>query len=976
MNQPIIRAIESALDPLRQVSKSPRHFQALVDLTGAFLDGRRTEACADGRERLSSLELTRQFSIWLDDIGGDFRSAAFVKLSEAIDLARLKHGWPLCAPPVPVQLPQQPSTLRGDVPHDLTDAMNWCRARQQQVVRPITDAEEGVGELILSLILDCGVTSQRYLMGVLRSISGGLSAGGTFYWTNTVGRSPGSGRYLEFRRVFLQEVSAILAIRFGDAAWRGLSDPRSEHRRPSRAARDYLKRVVALRLRALDVPAKHIPRSIDHVLRAGIALLRTRIPGYLAAFSRGDLKATSVPEPAFLRLLGIDHAHMSPDQEMAGPTEEVENDERETPDNPFSRTLVRELSATFLSSRKPVEAAAAIAHWRQTRDQVTPPSIDALCAWVESQLGKLEPSVPTGSTSRIVREALQIAPVVAGTFGMADPRAMSVDDLIEARSVMADVVSDWSDPGATVRRASRFVDYCVRCSNPEIEKIGQLAESKTPDANLITFADIKRAMQALESGRVYVKDAEMLRNQLTFLAACSMTLRSSEARGLLFEELAYVPPAGTHERPMMVIAVQPNVLRGLKTLLSRRYVPDVVVDTEIAEYLILLVEDCGDAGPSAGIFGSASFTAPNRDWAVGRPAQAVLQAITKDSAIRPYHLRHSAASRILLALASRFIDLSPIRSIPFVSEAIALSDRIGDELINAFDLRRDLLWMVAIVMGHSNPGTTANNYLHVLDLLLYAAIVDRLPKASFAMLAAASGIPRSSVYRLAAAADPGSSTFMQSVERANPARLHRNDIVEVKNQISCLPKPQLFQLLKIAYEKARTASDHVGSGVRADFESEGLLRSFVTLRQQQSGRKRKEKVPRHDMEDLGGDRGFVPYPLSTLESTAAAVALCDALESLPLEELPTLRSAILAYVVGGYTAKTRIRFPSEVQARAFVRAMDGRPSISVQLWPEIPTGKERLTVSITVRGQANDRGSRTAFRWVFQMLAAITLART
>lgn len=975
MNSSISSVIGGVLKNLRPVSKGEDHFQELVSIVWKFLNGSRDTACSDGEPRHSSLDLNKQFSRWADKLSGDARFQAFVRLAETIEHARTHLGWPLCAPPIPIQIPQQPSTLRGDMPHDLSDAQLWQSARQRQNFRRIVDVDEGIGELVLSLILDGGVVSYARLRAMLRSISTGISAAGPLFWTNTVDSSPVAGRYLEFRRVLLEPVTAILAMRFGAQAWQKLSTDISGTRSARRDAKHYLEMAIDTRLRALNVPRKCHPRSIDHLMSAGTALLRARIPGYLAAFARGDLKSTSVPDPVFLRLIGFEGAQRPSTPEgagFAGDTEIVGSNEGV---NPFVVTLVAEISDVLSASRRPDFVMASIAQWRQDRQAAIPPSVDALMDWVESLLGRLEPAKPTGSTTRITREAMLIAPLIAGTFGMKNPRELTVDDLVEARSEMADIVSDWLEPAATVRLISKFVDFCARCSNPEITKIGQLAEAKTPDADLLTFADIKRAIAILESGRVYVKSPEMLRNQLTFLAACSMTLRSSEARGLLFGEIKIAQPADSDAPPALVVQVRPNCLRDLKTLLSERNVPDVIVDPEIAENLIVLVSSAGSSGQSDGIFGGAAFVSSNEDWLVGRPVQTLLQGITSDRAMRPYHLRHSAASRLLVALASRFLDLSSISWIPFVGEAIALSDRIGNELINEFDLRRDLLWIVGMTMGHSFPGTTANNYIHVLDLLLYAAISDRLESPSFSMIASATGLPRSSAYRLAGGDISCGQNLARAVERAHTGRVRRYDAVDSSVSDRSDSQPMLFRRLKSIYEEIVSVC---GGGVGADAYcagQDGLLAGFRFLHEQRSGRKG-VITPRHSMCVLDGPNlRVIPYPLRSLEATTAAMVLCDALESLPLMQGPTARSAVMAYVQGGHTTKARIRFPSQELAFAFVSAMQRCHAVSVKCVNSTGTRDEQATVSITARGQANERGSREGFRWVFQMLSAIQLAK-
>lgn len=956
--------IETAFSELRSVSRDERHWLDFVELIHRHLGHASRGLCADGRSRLSSMALMIELSPWLDAIPRASRHQTFVRLSSAIEHVRNDLGWPLCAPPVPVELPQVPSAIRGRMPHDAALAHGWQDLRFGSRVPAITDDAEGVGELILSLVLDSGVVSQRLLRAVLRGIARGIQACGTLLWVNVIDSNP-STRYLEYRRVLLQPLTAILAVRFGPHAGLLMEAPR----RSRDALNQRLLGAVRLRLTRLGSDPQSMPTAVRQLMAAANARLIMYLPVFLAAYARGHLRSTSLPDRAFLRLAGVNVRQTDRTQANADSPDDPPPRASTDSVNPFAVPLVDSLRACLTVSRRPGAVLAEMDRWIRARAPDVPPSAMALLDWTRSRLSTREPSQASGSTSRIVGDTLHIAPLVIGSLGTCDPCCVSVDELIVLRGEMTDIASDWPDPAGAARLLGRFVLYCARRSDPTVITLGQLAESKTPDANLLSFVEVRRLQDDLQSGRLYVRDPEMLGNLLTFLAACCLTLRSSEARGMLYDEITLTQSPGVDSAPpMLVLRVRRNALRTLKTAMSRRNVPDVIADPVIVEPLVLLVAQRAPRHGSDGIFGAAGFKRPSDDWSVGRPLQAAMQNITGDLQVRPYHLRHSAASRLLLALASRFIDLSPIKVLPFVREAAELSDRVGDLLINRSDLHRDLLWVVAHTMGHSSPRTTTQDYVHVMDLLLHAALTDRLPPPPVRILVKASGRPKPTAYRHLS---DGVDGLLLAMERAHPGLIRRHAPADLSDGAARESRPTLFEALRDLYRRV-TGLDPSDASIDDARNPEilRLLRGLQHLSTQRSGR-RGALAARHGLRRRDRDGLFVPRELRTPESTSAAVALCDALESLPLVDLAVISDTLEAYVSGAHTTKPRIRFGTAQKAAAFVDALTHAQSatrfgVEARVLCEDPQ-----VAQIQVSGAESERCSREAIRWVFQILAAI-----
>lgn len=966
----MIRATESqiteAFGPIRRFARSNHHWALLIQSVRDHLTGDSTEQCTDGVIRLSADRLLQQLSSWLCAVPREHLMAAHVALTNAIDHVRLDLGWPICAPPIPIRPKILPSALRGEFPHDAAIAAIWAEARAADTAPEIRDENEGVGELLLALVLDNGIGCRRLLDALLRQAALKVQTAGGYYWLNVIQPHPTS-QYVEFRRVLLRPGPAMLCIRFGAQAWSLLGAGRPGTCVSPRQSGDRLLQAIVSRLDRAGVPPQWHPKSMTHVMRAAAAFLRLRQPGFVAAYATGALQSTSVPDHAFLRQLGIRALPVetsvlnSPAGSASGEMEDL------NALNPFCAGLVESFRQPLEVSRRPDQVIDALDVWKTAT--APPPSACALAEWSISRLKRLTRGVASGSTTRVVQHTLALAPIVFGLFGRADPCQMGLEDLTLAQWEMIDLVLDRSDPVGTARLISQFLLFCAQCTDSSIKTFGRLSISKTPNANLFAFGEMDRASTRLRNGRFHTPGPDMEKNMLTLMAAGSITLRTSEARGLLGSELHLVGDSKATKSQSVTACARNNTNRNLKNRHSERNLPGVITSEAQEQILVERARSIAASGSCEGVFGAAEFKKPNEDWQVARPLQRLMQEISGDPSMRPYHLRHSAASRVLLALCARFIDLSSIASIDFVREAIRLSGRIGDALLNRFDLRRDLLWVVALVMGHMRPQRSANDYVHVMDLILYAALESRGPRLTHRSLRIASGLPRSSVYRHLGSAE---AALVTAVERAHPGRVLRHE--DDRTQAADAPngsRTALFERLNAAHHALiRSLTSKSRPSDPQDALQRKLLEGFRILAKQPSGR-RGSPLPRHRLVEVANSGERIPAALTSPECVSAAVALCDALQAVPMSSIPALAAGLDAYVSGAHAKRAQIRFQGSQEAKAFIDALHaGSARVKAQISAKL-IDPDQLTVSIIAAGRDSDRGSREAVWWVFQLLSAI-----
>lgn len=224
---------------------------------------------------------------------------------------------------------------------------------------------------------------------------------------------------------------------------------------------------------------------------------------------------------------------------------------------------------------------------------------------------------------------------------------------------------------------------------------------------LILLSEIEAALAAILGGHAPQELVDERVAAAFVLIACGrFGLRVSEAVGMYRDD--WLDWSGA-----VVVLVQSNSVRSLKTAHSRRQVPLVERLSELEQSVVdeaMRRWDLAHKSRSSAplLPGVTKDTYWSVKAAVSSLLLQVLKLATGSSAARIHGLRHSFACRLLALLTGR----SPGAGISASTEASTHARRL---LLGRDRVDRRLIWAIARALGHARPSTTISCYLHGIE---------------------------------------------------------------------------------------------------------------------------------------------------------------------------------------------------------------------------------------------------------------------
>lgn len=190
---------------------------------------------------------------------------------------------------------------------------------------------------------------------------------------------------------------------------------------------------------------------------------------------------------------------------------------------------------------------------------------------------------------------------------------------------------------------------------------------------------------------------------LTLLLCKRFGLRVGEAIGATMED--WIDHEGA-----IVLLVQPNRIRPLKTESSRRQVPligrlDEMEQTIIAESLLRASRGAANIKPLVPAVTKTTFDA--RKDTIGKAVRELLKEVTSNPDCVLHFTRHAFATDVLTLLRGTITAPSPIPG--------AHTHHVRKLLLAYDGIDRRALWGVCRLLGHKSPGVTARCYLHGIE---------------------------------------------------------------------------------------------------------------------------------------------------------------------------------------------------------------------------------------------------------------------
>lgn len=244
------------------------------------------------------------------------------------------------------------------------------------------------------------------------------------------------------------------------------------------------------------------------------------------------------------------------------------------------------------------------------------------------------------------------------------------------------------------------------------------------NANYVAPHDFETAYEWLAATNHDLHHAQMM--SLAYWTG----LRVSELCGLRFADLVGLSDA----RPGSISAhpevyVRAHYWRGLKSSCALRRLPLTALMPKT--YLNALVSFCGERLETVRTLHGENYKAcylfahddSSREMPPADHVRAVIQdalrRVTGDARIVVHHLRHSAATNLLLMLSASGRDDPVWKLFPQTPALLMeLAERLRPRLGLHRSTRRAMLWVVSGLLGHADPKTTLASYVHILDWLI------------------------------------------------------------------------------------------------------------------------------------------------------------------------------------------------------------------------------------------------------------------
>jgi integrase len=540
------------------------------------------------------------------------------------------------------------------------------------------------------------------------------------------------------------------------------------------------------------------------------------IPQALVGYATGDLNAVSLPPAAWTRLMTGKSVpavrHRKPEADDWVPPEPAKLSKDNNPgqfDMAIQETILSEIRDALYAPKgdgkerkyktKPAHARKTINEVIQRRSAEMWPILNLIAAWL---LHLLSPS-GTRKSLGLRRQARQ--PSTAGRYlssiggvllAVSDDRNladMSSEEFSEMYEDAAEGKKSSSERHYAMVVMSRFHAYLVETDEgPPAYFSGIKCRGpieSTVDANLVTPEIFLKVLGVLgfQSGNVS-RDREI--SMLLAILAFRCGLREGEARNLLMSDLQ-----GNHNVELLI---RLNDNFRPKSLSGTRRLPLTILLTndELGRLLAWrALRHKEGALPDSYLFTDHARQRHHISYEVViEPVKAALRQVTSDQTLVFHHLRHSFATwlnlKLTLPLDSRhWQDCCFMNDLEFNVEKL---QALRKSLIGSPDASQQGLYTVAMLIGHSAPDITCQNYSHLLDWQLWVELVDDLNSVALSEneLIEITGLSRAQIWRVRKSMNTASWTVSPHI----PALRHKWGKLFTDPQVALATEPDTSPL--------------------------------------------------------------------------------------------------------------------------------------------------------------------------------------
>ncbi len=451
------------------------------------------------------------------------------------------------------------------------------------------------------------------------------------------------------------------------------------------------------------------------------------------------------------------------------------------------------------------------------KDQKTNPLVRRLAEWTGWMLDVRTSAGKVRAPKSVKRQVFHFGLAIGATIGLVDPATLDAEQLelaygemieslgaLEGNAKIDDalpvVAKERSRLAREIAEFHRFL--MARHQKDAVESKMYMTAHKglvPVDANPITLEDYYAILSAIDTGwpeSRYPECRSIARILVILGFRCG--LRRLEALFRLVEDI--------HPEGNMILTIRPFGDIKLKSRNARRRIPlrFFLPEAELQEVLTWREQRCSGLGSATNCF---LFGGTSRDYdvvpqSIFQEINAILQRVTGDDSMHFHQLRHSFASwtwlRLMLADMGNPPDLFP--HLRLTTEWLRQSSVLRGQLQMHERATRKHSYLLAQMLGHGNPATSMEHYVHFADWM-QAAYLERseIMRSNESSIIHASGMSRATIQRWKA----------DGARMAVPSKLfekrHQNHPLDDESDISVLPGDQPKSRIRTAFEFLREA---------------------------------------------------------------------------------------------------------------------------------------------------------------------------
>lgn len=707
-------------------------------------------------------------------------------------------GIPAPPHPLPISLPAPSNRLDHVMHRDgmaPLDALQWGMDTVcEQGLEELTDTEV-LGLCCVSAALHCCVLNLHEQRALVRGLDTPVHATGQ-WWHLDLQLTSGREERLELRRVFLHPYPA--AIRIACVTRLNASKTRSPE---SLNAQDdtRLNRLMNASVRAfarrVGLSQSDAPKTLGRVMEWQAARMRVLQTPLIEAYATRSIISHSVPLNVFRRWHGLApiHARNNHSVDKREAAEKYTNATSRSPG--LTGAIQRQLDDVrriFRAHGDVKNRQKALGALEESPSFGLPQALRCLIDFGQAVARGQVRGCKKQKGVSISSMLYKLGPAwLAGTAGL-DLNTLNQGDI---ESICLDILEQNETPHQRARIARplrQFLEYLEDAGYltgldlPEIPRaLGLLAVS----ANVATPRESAFAAEVMRDASAFASLAER--------EAATTMVQVAASCGLRRNEILHVLAGDLHENPdgSLTLIVRPNANRDLKSTGSQRLAPLGLAPREAQDRL---KRYCRNAAPDAPVISAAlGATHATYEWRFFPLMNKALKQAMGDRGFHFHHLRHGAASWLLIGLLANDLDLARYAGrADWLQDVIKTAPRDKMLLTGNSGPTRKALTAVSLLLGHSSPKITLEHYIHCLDLLLHAECDTSHIDMRSAQIHGLLEVPLRNVQRWAA---KGPEHAMAQLEKRFAAYFQRDErplarqqhIEDVESD-----EPQLFQLLE------------------------------------------------------------------------------------------------------------------------------------------------------------------------------------